>query len=697
MRRGLRIVWRGIRDEPGMFSIAVAGSAVYGIGTAGAGWVLGRLVENVLAPAFAARSITAGQMAFAVGSLALVARADGRRRRGQAGRRRRHHVPAQARYRRAVTRQYLRLPLSWHHRHPPGSCCPTRTPTSRPPGWYGAAADGARRRRHARLGRRGDGRADPLLGSVGLLVVPAVIALNVVFQRRMSPAGGARPAAARRASPGWRTRASRAPWSSRRSGARPPRPSASGRCRHELRDANIAVGDTRGLFDPLHRGDARARHARRARRRHAARIAAGEATTGDVVQVAYLLVARGVPGAGARLGARRAAPRASSAGSGSTPCCDGTRRDDLRRPPRPPATAPPGCGWTASATPTTGAGRRAPPGPARRHPRPAAPGAPSRSSGPPAPASRRSPACSSAWSTPSTAPCCSTASTCARCARGEVAAGVGARAAEHLHLRRHRPRQRHAGARTSPTPSVERALAVARAGGLRGRAARRASTPASASAAPRCAAGSASASRWPAPWSAGPGCSCSTTRRPRSTRTSRRASSRACARRARTRPWSSSPTGWRRSRWPTRWCTSSAAGSSARGTHDRAHAQQPRLPAARHRLRARRRGTRADPRPGRPNPPRNARGRRDRDRDARAGNGPLSAGGTTSTAARVPDPCCAGAWRSAPSWPAGLPLTLLLALLSTAGRVLVPVAVQQTIDHGIRGAGGPRPGLVLRR
>jgi ATP-binding cassette subfamily B protein len=43
----------------------------------------------------------------------------------------------------------------------------------------------------------------------------------------------------------------------------------------------------------------------------------------------------------------------------------------------------------------------------------------------------------------------------------------------------------------------------------------------------------------------------------------------------------------------------------------------------------------------------------------------------------------------------GLPVTLLLALLSTAGRVLVPVAVQQTIDRGIRGAAGPRPGLVL--
>jgi ATP-binding cassette subfamily B protein len=43
----------------------------------------------------------------------------------------------------------------------------------------------------------------------------------------------------------------------------------------------------------------------------------------------------------------------------------------------------------------------------------------------------------------------------------------------------------------------------------------------------------------------------------------------------------------------------------------------------------------------------------------------------------------------------GMGVTLLVALLSTAGRVLVPIAVQQTIDRGIRAPGGPRPGLVL--
>jgi putative ABC transport system ATP-binding protein len=42
----------------------------------------------------------------------------------------------------------------------------------------------------------------------------------------------------------------------------------------------------------------------------------------------------------------------------------------------------------------------------------------------------------------------------------------------------------------------------------------------------------------------------------------------------------------------------------------------------------------------------------------------------------------------------GLGVTLLLALVSTAGRIVVPVTVQQTLDHGIRG-GSPRPGFVL--
>jgi putative ABC transport system ATP-binding protein len=42
----------------------------------------------------------------------------------------------------------------------------------------------------------------------------------------------------------------------------------------------------------------------------------------------------------------------------------------------------------------------------------------------------------------------------------------------------------------------------------------------------------------------------------------------------------------------------------------------------------------------------------------------------------------------------GLGLTLALTLVATAGRLVVPIAVQQTLDRGIRGSSGTRPQLV---
>ena len=47
-----------------------------------------------------------------------------------------------------------------------------------------------------------------------------------------------------------------------------------------------------------------------------------------------------------------------------------------------------------------------------------------------------------------------------------------------------------------------------------------------------------------------------------------------------------------------------------------------------------------------------------------------------------------------PEFRRGLPLTFLLALVATAGRVVVPIAVQQTIDRGLGGDGGPDLPLV---
>ncbi len=51
------------------------------------------------------------------------------------------------------------------------------------------------------------------------------------------------------------------------------------------------------------------------------------------------------------------------------------------------------------------------------------------------------------------------------------------------------------------------------------------------------------------------------------------------------------------------------------------------------------------------------------------------------------------AFRMAPEFARGLGSTVFLAVLSTAGRVVIPVAVQQTIDHGLGGASGTKVDL----
>jgi putative ABC transport system ATP-binding protein len=47
-----------------------------------------------------------------------------------------------------------------------------------------------------------------------------------------------------------------------------------------------------------------------------------------------------------------------------------------------------------------------------------------------------------------------------------------------------------------------------------------------------------------------------------------------------------------------------------------------------------------------------------------------------------------------PEFREGLGVTLLLALVATGGRIVVPIAVQQTIDHGLSGPGAPDYALV---
>ncbi|HYY11801.1 MAG TPA: ABC transporter ATP-binding protein [Kineosporiaceae bacterium] len=288
MRRGLRIVWRGIRDEPAVFGLAVAGSALYGLGTAGAGWVLGRLVERVLAPAFAARSITNGQLGLAVGALALVGllTAVGVAARRAAGGATMYRL--QARYRRAVTRQYLRLPLAWHHRHPAGQLLSNANADVEATWMVMAPLPMA-------LGvvvmlvvaAAAMLAADPLLGAVGLLVVPAVVAVNVVFQRRMSPLV-VRAQQLRAGVSGVAHESFEGAVVVKTLGREAAETERFRAVADELRDANVAVGVTRGLFDPIQEG-VPVLGTLAVLAVGTWRVAAGGASTGDVVQVAYLL------------------------------------------------------------------------------------------------------------------------------------------------------------------------------------------------------------------------------------------------------------------------------------------------------------------------------------------------------------------------------------------------------------------------
>jgi ATP-binding cassette subfamily B protein len=288
LTRGLRVVWTGVRREPWVFAAAVLGSAVYGAGTAGGGWVLGRVTDAVLAPAFAAGRVTGHQLVVATGSLALVGVLTAVGvvvRRIAAGV---TMLRLQAHYRRAVTRQYLRLPLAWHHRHPTGrllsnanadveAMWQVMAPLPMSLGvlvmlLVAAAAMVA---------------ADPVLAGVGLLVVPALLWANAVYQRRMSPQ--VMQAQALRAEvSGVAHESFEGALVVKTLGREAEETARFALSARRLADANVAVGRTRGVFDPLI--EALPTFGTLAVLAVGTlRVSRGQADTGDVVQVAYLL------------------------------------------------------------------------------------------------------------------------------------------------------------------------------------------------------------------------------------------------------------------------------------------------------------------------------------------------------------------------------------------------------------------------
>jgi len=287
--RGMRVLARGAREEPRLFAWAVLGSVVYGAGTAGSGWLVGRVTQDVVVPALSGDArVTTGDVWLAGAALlavGVVTVGGVLLRRIAAGA---TMYALQARYRRALARRYLDLPLAWHHSHPAGRLLATAASDVEAT-WQAMAILPFALGVVVLIGIAGVAMvaADPVLGGIGLLVVPALVVVNALYSRRMSP----RVRRVQRL----RGEVSSVAHESfegalvvKTLGLAGGEVTRFAREADRLRDANVAAGRTRGAFDPViealpQLGTLLVLAV------GAARTVSGDVGVGDVVQVAYML------------------------------------------------------------------------------------------------------------------------------------------------------------------------------------------------------------------------------------------------------------------------------------------------------------------------------------------------------------------------------------------------------------------------
>ena len=250
LRAGAAVVARGMREQPRWFAVAVLGSAVYGIMTGAMAWVIGRLTETVIGPAIAARAVSAGQLwqiGLTISAVVLLNVAGIVLRRVGAGY---AMFGLGAAYRQRVTRQYLELPLSWHHKHPSGQLLSNANADVEAtwnifaplPMALGVVV-------MLLFGAVQMVVVDPLLAAVAMVVFPLLFAANALFQRRMSPqvtrAQQLRADVSEVAHESFE-----AALIVKALGREDQEAARFAEVTYQLRDANIAVGRTRGTFDP---------------------------------------------------------------------------------------------------------------------------------------------------------------------------------------------------------------------------------------------------------------------------------------------------------------------------------------------------------------------------------------------------------------------------------------------------------------
>ena len=251
LARGFRVLGRAIREQPRIFTLAVCGSVLFGGLIIANSYVVGAIIGHVVVPAIEDGEVPAA--ALAGGAAALLGIAVLRvvgifGRRLGAGY---MQYKLQAAYRRRVTRRYLELPVAWHQRNATGTLL-SNANADVEAAWFPIAplpfAVGTVVMLALAIGSLL--ATDWVLALVGLAIFPALGALNVVYSRRMAP----RQTRAQQL----RAEVSAIAHESfdgalvvKTMGREAEETERFGSRAGELRDALIAVGRLRGLFDPL--------------------------------------------------------------------------------------------------------------------------------------------------------------------------------------------------------------------------------------------------------------------------------------------------------------------------------------------------------------------------------------------------------------------------------------------------------------
>jgi ATP-binding cassette subfamily B protein len=293
-RRGFAVLRVAIYEEPWVFAWSVLASMLYGAMTVADGWALGWSTDHVIRPALERGDTTFGAVASLISLFLGIAIL---RAIGVVGRRIGAGVMQfrlQATYRERVTRQYLKLPLEWHHKHPTGQLLSNANADVEST-WYPIAPLPMAVGVIAMLAFATVAMfaADPWLALVGCLVFPLVFVANVIFQRTLQPL-------ATRAQE-LRADVSEVAHESfdgalvvKTLGREAAETERFREPTYALRDANIAVNRARGAFDPVIEGLPRV-GVLLVLLVGVGRVRSGAADAGDVVQVAFLFTLIGFP------------------------------------------------------------------------------------------------------------------------------------------------------------------------------------------------------------------------------------------------------------------------------------------------------------------------------------------------------------------------------------------------------------------